>query len=483
MRICVFLGAAFACATSAAAGNLIDIQGHPVLIGEQTQVFVDDERLPPGAPLPDKRGLRVEARLADARAAGPLGVAPAATVIFSYAVRGPVTSTAPLRVLGQEVTVTSDTGLTGFFGGGSVASLVPGDHLDVSGYVDTNASLLASFIEYLPVPTPRWLLSGYVSAVDGSDVLLGPQRVSLAGVTPIDCGDALAPGQFVEIRADAIGNFGPDSVLDTVTRLTCVQPVPLGTPGALGALTGIVGEMLSPTSFRFGPHVVTFDADTGFRFGNADDLVPGAAIEVDGVFGDGLAFAAQDIQFAAPMIRLEGPVEPGDVMPGPDGTVRVLGNSVRRAAQLRDRDAVFSAGIGAARQVELRGYLDHLGQRWATRARLRGAPDPADVRAGGPVEAVARPLLSVLGVGLDSEGAIFEDPAARPLDADAFFALALPGAIVEQSGILDGTSMTIHGGVLALVTPLDAPAPPPAGRNVIVGTLRGTDALFADGFD
>ncbi|HEY6942842.1 DUF5666 domain-containing protein [Dokdonella sp.] len=461
----------------AGAVEILDVNGHSIAVDAQTQVIVDDVPLSPGSPLPDKPGLRVEARYATV--AAPRGVAAAATVVFSYAVRGPVTSTEPLRVLGQEVTVTADTRLTGV-PGGAIANVALGDHLDVSGYVDANATLLASFVEYLPTPTVRWLLSGYVSAVNGDEASIGPQRVSLAGVAPIDCGGGVAAGQYVEIRADAIPGFGADSVLDSVTRLTCVTPMPVGTPGALGALTGLVGAV-GGNSFTFGPYTVTYDATTEFRFGSADDLVEGAAVEVDGVFGDGGAFAAQGIQFDAPMIRLEGPVEPGDVQAGVDGTVTVLGNTVRRAAQLRDEDGIYASGIAQPRQVELRGYLDRLGHRWATRARLRGAPAPADARAGGPVESVARPLLSVLGLSLDATGATFEDPAGQAIDADTFFAGAVPGALVEQSGAWNGVD-TLSGGVVALIAPLDPP-PADAPRTLVVGTLRGGDALFANGFD
>lgn len=461
----------------AGAVETIDVNGHAVRVDAQTQVVVDDAVLPSGSALPDKPGLRVEARYA--ATAAPLGVPAAATVVFSYAVRGPVTSVVPLRVLGQEVTVTADTRLTGV-PGGAIGNVAVGDHLDVSGYVDGNASLLASFVEYLPTPTPRWLLSGYVDTTNGDEISIGPQRVSVAGVTPIDCGSGVAAGQYVEIRADAIPGFDAASVLDSVTRLACVTPMPVGTPGALGALTGLVG-VVDASSFTFGPYTVSYDAGTEFRYGSAEDLVAGAAIEVDGVFGTGGAFAAQGIQFDAPMIRLEGPVDPADVQAGADGTVTLLGNTVRRAAQLRDEDGIYASGIGQPAQVELRGYLDRLGQRWATRARLRGAPDPADARAGGPVESVARPLLSVLGLTLDATGATFEDPAGNAIDADTFFAGAVPGALVEQNGAWNGVD-TLAGGVVALIAPLDPP-PADAPRMLVVGTLRAGDALFADGFD
>jgi hypothetical protein len=92
--------------------------------------------------------------------------------------------------------------------------------------------------------------------------------------------------------------------------------------------------------------------------------------------------------------------------------------------------------------------------------------------------------MSVLGLTLDSNGATFEDPAGNAIDADAFFAAALPGALVEQTGAWDGVS-TLSGGVVALIAPLDPPPPVRVAGSptLIVGTLRGGDALFANGFD
>jgi Domain of unknown function (DUF5666) len=471
---------------SAAADDVLDIQGRRVVVGPATQIVVDDEPLPPGSPVPQKPGLRVEARFANGLGMHGAGAGdPAITVIFSYALKGPVTSVEPLSVLGQEITVTADTETAGL-PGGSIDNVAVGDHLDVSGYFDTNSSVLASFVEFSPTPIARWLLGGYVTAVDTNTVDVGPQRVATAGIAAQDCGGAAQVGQFVEIRADAMAGFVPGAVLDTVTDLRCVEPVPIGTPGALGALNGVVGTILSDTSFQFGAYTVNHDAATEFRFGSADDILTGAALEVDGVFGDNLTFTAQGIQFDAPTIRLEGPAEIADVVPGSDGTVTLLDNVVRRSAQLRDEDGIYLDGITQPRQIELRGYLDRLGNRYATRARLRGAPDAGDARAGGPVEWVARPELGVLGLTLDTTGALFEDPAEQPIDEDTFFLDAVPGALVEQNGAWDAATQTITGGIALLVArvePPPAPRPTGAGRSLIVGTLRGTDRVFANGFD
>jgi hypothetical protein len=467
--------------SGSAAAQMIDVDGRAIAVDGNTRFIIDDVALPAGSPAPRKFGMRVEV---DAGGVQAKGIAPLAqTVVFSYALRGPVTSLAPLRVLGQEVGVNSDT-VTQGLPGESFANVTLGSHLDASGYIDTNSSLLATFVEYSPTPIARWLLSGRVTAVDAAaqSAALGPQRISLAGVAIDQCGASLDVGEYVEIRADAIVGFDAASSLDSITLLRCAAPMPIGTPGALGGLHGLVAQLVSPSSFRFGPYLVQWDDATEFRFGGPDDLAPGADLEVDGVFGIGDTFAAQGIQFNVPAIRLEGPVQPGDVVAGPQGSVTLLGNTVRRSAQLRDEDDVYALGLTSPRQVEVRGYLDGHELRFATRARARGAADPGDSRVGGPVERVDNAIVTVLGVALDTTDATFEDPAGAPMTREAFFAAALPGSHVEQSGSYDAATHRITGGVMALILA----APPAAARQVValaVGTLGDPDQVFSDGFE
>ncbi|HEY6893219.1 MAG TPA: hypothetical protein VI258_03560, partial [Rhodanobacteraceae bacterium] len=86
---------------------------------------------------------------------------------------------------------------------------------------------------------------------------------------------------------------------------------------------------------------------------------------------------------------------------------------------------------------------------------------------------------------LDTTGALFEDPAEQPITADEFFADAVPGALVEQNGAWDAATRTITGGVALLVARIEPPPPAPRGaaHALIVGTLRGTDRIFAGTFD
>jgi hypothetical protein len=81
-------------ASAVHADDVLLINSHAVRVDAGTSIVVDGETLPAGSPAPNKPGLRAEARYnAATTAAGVNGAAAAATVVFSYAVRGPVTST------------------------------------------------------------------------------------------------------------------------------------------------------------------------------------------------------------------------------------------------------------------------------------------------------------------------------------------------------------------------------------------------------
>ena len=55
-------------------------------------------------------------------------------------------------------------------------------------------------------------------------------------------------------------------------------------------------------------------------------------------------------------------------------------------------------------------------------------------------------------------------------------------AIVEQNGAWDGVG-TLSGGVVTLIMGVDPPPPADPLRSLIVGTFRGGDRLFENGFD
>ncbi len=69
--------------------------------------------------------------------------------------------------------------------------------------------------------------------------------------------------------------------------------------------------------------------------------------------------------------------------------------------------------------------------------------DPDDsVTLKAPVEAVARPSLTLLGVMVTSDDSTeFQNLEKQVIDADTFFALVVDASLVKSEGTYDGTSI------------------------------------------
>jgi hypothetical protein len=459
------------------------INGRSVTLPLDTPILIDDEL----ATLADLRLLPngMQARWSELTL--PLeGVG--ATPVFSFTLIGPVTSTDPLEVLGQPVTITGDTTLQGLFPTTVLPLNAP---LVVAGLVDVNGSVLATLVERRGLIGNKFLLTGAVleSGAQAGSFRVGQQWVSAPGLTFVDCAGAVPlVGEYVELRATSVPDFPPGSVLDTVTGGRCVSLVPPGTAGAGGFLQGLITAVPQPDQFAIGALTVTHTAATQFTFGSVDAIAPGVAVIVDGAYLDASAFVAESVAFVRPFVRFEAPLAPADVSPGE--SIRPFGVEVLWTAQVRDEDGILANGLTHASQVEVRGYIDGEGQAYATRVRERGNPDPADVRLVGPVEVIADPLLQIQGLTVDTSGAIFEDEIGTPMTPVEFFAVV---QVEEEVGVsaasYDSASSTLSGGIVSwsgVVGPIAAGRVAGAASLIRAGTASDyalPDAIHGDGFE
>lgn len=457
----------------------IDVSGTSYRTDAQTQISINGDPVQ-ATSLPSLRGLRAQLQARP----GMRGAAPLLDQLrFDFSALGPVTAVQPLRVLGQEVTATAQTVLVNL---ATVAQLQTGMFVAASGHIDPNGSMLATALIREPTGPGSWRLTGIASAVGpGAEFRIGPQRVSLAGVDLAMCPGGPVVGAFVDLRATPIAGFGAASVLDTVQRLSCGTPVAFGTPGAAGALEGVIGEPVLAGSFQLGGLGIDHDAATVFQFGAADELAGGVRVEMEGSFTAIDRFHADSIALVRPVLRFEGPVAAADVIPGE--SIRVLGATVRRSAQLRDEDGIQSGGLGAATQVEVRGYLDTAGLMWSTRVRERGNPDAGDVRVRGAASQIAAPLFQLFHVTVDTTGASLVGMAGEPLDAPGFFSQLTPGLVVDVAGaVWQPAQQRVSGGVITLIAPDVPPVQTRGSTGVQTGIVRTSSVgplLFGDGLE
>jgi hypothetical protein len=467
-----------------AAQEMINLRlnGRPVTLPVETPVLIDQV---PGT-LADLRdhpdGLQMEwTRLLSPQKG--LG-----NPVFSFRLIGPVTSTAPFRVLGQAISVTGDTVLAGV---GPDLNLPVNTPVVVAGLLDPNGSVLATLIERRDQFGQTFLLSGPVHAVDAnqSQVLVGTQWVSYAGVSFILCTEPLPQvGEFLAVRAQAQPDFQPGTVLTQVISGYCLTPVPPGTAGASGMLEGIITEIVDPNHFRIGSLRVLVSTVTEFVFGGRDELAVGMPVIIEGSYIDAQEFDAAVIEYVRPVVRFQLPVTPAQVTPGV--SISPYDLLVRASPQARDEDLILANGLNQSRQVEVRGYIDGLGRLYATRVRDRGNPDNNAVRLRGPVEAIADPLLTIQGLTVDTTGANIFDEFGVFMTRPQFFAALQLNDLVDFSGAsFNPSTRTLSGGAVVYIG--GEPVPPPAlerGNLPFInnGTVSGysdSTPLFRDGFE
>jgi hypothetical protein len=185
---------------------------------------------------------------------------------------------------------------------------------------------------------------------------------------------------------------------------------------------------------------------TVYEGGLCEEAVVGAKIEVEGMAGTPLI--AVKIEFKDP-VKLEGDIASKvgntltlDGLPGISVTVNAQTIYKGAATSLADIDAA------APDHVRIRGRATGATTVVATEVDDRGAGGlPAEVILQGPVDAVpapVNPLLSILGVSIDTSGisdANFQGPEDSVLGRTEFFNNVSPADLVKAKGEWDGSSV------------------------------------------
>jgi len=485
---------AMACASGAVRATVvgeIEVNDRTFEISGETQIEIDDESV--SIEQLHERVEKGEGFRSDDLVVGAddkLSTGAASSIHVENNLKGPITSTDPLRVLGQPFTINGNTFLKGFT---DPATLAAGQFLEVSGFVDVDSSLIAARVALEDTPPPQWRISGFVTALDNGNSLAtigsvpGGQGIDYTGITPTGCGTGLQVGSYVSVLATPIAGFAPGQVVDSVTAVRCRAVAQVGEDGEHDAFEGLIASIVNDTTFLFAGYTVTHDATTLFRNGNALDLDAGVRVEVEGTFTSPTTLAARRIKFILPSIRFRAPVNPPDVATGT--SITILGNTVLDNAQDRDEDGVMANGLGEATQVEVRAYLDKLGNLFATRVRSRGNPRTDHYQLQAPAETVAAPNLAALGLTVDTSTSTFHDEAGNPITAQQFFTAMAPGTMFEiDDANFDALNNRLFGGVVSpsddgASANLHLPSVSIAGKVTGAITAITVDKVFANGFE
>lgn len=381
---------------------------------------------------------------------GTTGVA--TEVEFENEVEGPIDdkddTTKTLAVLGRTVIVDESTKIEDSAGNAvDFATLANDDMLEVSGLAFADDKVQATLIlkrdDGFVSGATELEIKGTVLALNTASktFTLASQSIDYNGsitfekMTEAD----LANGLLVEVK----GIRGAAGTALTATRIQKEDAIPGLNANEVAEIEGLVTTFLTSTSFSVNGQAV--DASSAiWEDGARDDVAANVRLEVEGRMNASGVLVARKVKFHENQIRIEANVE--SVSGSGLNTVTLLGNAVvlNGAAQLEDKDSgtiTFSA-ISAGDRLEIRGYLSKNGVVTATRVERNNNDQGKPVRLQAPIEALANPNLTLLGLSVNTSGTLFKDVNDAPITAATFFSQAKIGTLVKTKGTFSGSVIT-----------------------------------------
>lgn len=366
---------------------------------------------------------------------------------FESEVEGPVegrdNANNTLTVLGRTVIVDDNTKIEDSVGA-TVAfdTLETDDMLEVSGLVFSDDRVQATRIERLDDSFVNGVteveLKGTIKSLNVTlkTFVIGTQLIDYTGVT---FNGTLADGLFVEVK----GTRNASNVLNA-TRIEQEDGL---TPSETQQveIEGLVTAFTSSASFSVSGQAVSTNSATVFEDGAPDDLVANVRLEVEGRITGGV-LVAKKVQFRGNRIKIEANVQTISTSPN---TVTLLGLPVRinSATEIEDDSSINDSNltfseIQVGDRLEIRGYLTGTGNNRVVVATEVDREDvDSDILLQAPVDLLANPELTLLGVTVNTSSSVFKDRSDNTLSPTAFFNQVKLGDLVKAKGTLSGTTI------------------------------------------
>ncbi|MBL4680867.1 MAG: hypothetical protein JKY88_09110, partial [Pseudomonadales bacterium] len=365
------------------------------------------------------------------------------SIHYNDRVEGPITSIIgnTIIVLGQSILVNGDTVFDDSVNTKSLAGLNVGDVIEVSGFLNSNREIVATYIES-NAQGGEFELVGIVEnlEINNSTFDLGNQSIDFSNAILQDFeGVSLANGNQVEVKGR---NFGPSGELiaDRVeleeSDFTLDNEV---------EVEGLISRFESVTDFDVFGVKVTTTSNTVFEGGNPSVLAVNVKVEVEGSIDSNGILVARKVEFRNQQTtRFEGLVDSVDATA--DRLV-VLGITIVTTLTTQfeddsDLDVIFFSldDISAGDFVEIRGKLESDGSVTATRLERDDVDNEVSVR-GQVQSSDGVSTLVIAGVDVvTNSSTVYRSESDVSLSRADFFAAAQIGVEVEAEGQQTNTS-------------------------------------------
>ncbi|RLA26597.1 MAG: hypothetical protein DRR11_19550, partial [Gammaproteobacteria bacterium] len=338
------------------------------------------------------------------------------SVAFDDAVKGPVDSIdlslSQLVVLGQTILVRPSTSFDDNISPASLDGLTVADIVEVYGFFTATGEIEATRIEKKPLGT-QFEVHGTVSNHSAANFMFSINNLNVDYTSALldnFPGGQISDGDFVEAKGMNLGAAG--ELLATKIELEGAGIT--GEEGAHVEVEGFITRFVSDMDFDVAGIAVTTTGATIYEGGVAADLGLNVKVEVEGDLDANDVLVADEVDIRrGKVIRATATVDSVDV--GTD-TLVMLGFSVSTDALTRFEDKSSAdvrpltiADINAGDYLEVRGGESPTGSGQILATIIER--DDVDSRTilQGFVTNVADPTLTIMGVTIETNGAIFRD--------------------------------------------------------------------------
>jgi hypothetical protein len=365
----------------------------------------------------------------------------AETVTFDDSVKGPVESVdivgSQLVVLGQTVLVRPETSFDDGFATPSLEGVNVGQIVEVSGQIDANGNIVATRLEPKPAGT-QFEVHGTVSNLDSANMRFNINNLVVdynSATLDNFPGGQISNGDFVEAKGTSLG--AASELLAAQVELESL--VPGATDGDRVEIEGFITRFASAQDFDVAGLPVTTNASTTFVGGAAADLGLNIKVEAEGdIDANGVLVATKVDIRRSKAVRM---IATADSVDAANNSLVVLGITVTVDALTRledksnaDVDPLTLAGVNAGDYLEIRGSEFPTGSGTILATIFEREDPDTEAILQGFVESVSDPSIVILGVTVNTSGAIFRDVNDTPISAADFFNQVAPNSLVKAKG-------------------------------------------------
>jgi len=309
---------------------------------------------------------------------------------------------ATLTVFGQSVATNSATNFSHVQLDPTAANLLKvGDLVEVSGLLDANGVLVASFLEAKAL-LPEFAVIGRVGSLTATTFRIGGLTVDFSSTNA-----SPQVGVTVEVKGLA-GDFNAGTNRFTAGSVENLAGLGMSAGKSL-EIEGYITRFVGAADFDVNGVRVLTDAATTFEGGTAASLGLNVKVEAEGKVNSNNVLVAGEIKVESTgAIRIEGNVEQID---SANQRLIVLGAtfSIRPETDLQDKsnadtDPFTFSDINIGDRIEMRGFLDGV-VVVASQLERRDVRPEARLRGRVTAKNAAASQVDILGVAVTGNGA------------------------------------------------------------------------------